>query len=86
MMLQLNPPLPMETPKGRGLAHFLIDYGVEADLMWVVFMNGTGECWTVPNPEIRMTENWSVGRRKPPAGNHHNVRAIGDRPASIGDK
>lgn len=62
-MLQLNPPLPMTTPRGPGLAHFCIDYGPESHLMWVVFLDETGECWTVPNPEVRMTSNWSLGRR-----------------------
>lgn len=65
MLTQLNPPLHMETPKGRGLAHFVIDYGPESDLLWVIFMDADGACWTVPNPEIRLTYNWSMGRRKP---------------------
>ena len=29
---QLNPPIPLMTPKGRAMAHFLIDYGIENDL------------------------------------------------------
>lgn len=62
-MLQLDPPLPMETSKGPGLAHFVIDYGPETHLMWVVFLDSGGACWTVPNPEVRMTGNWSMGRR-----------------------
>jgi hypothetical protein len=61
-MLQLNPPLPMETPKGPGLAHFVIDYGPEAHLLWVVFLNADGACWTVPNPEVRMQSNWTFNR------------------------
>jgi hypothetical protein len=64
MITQLNPPLPLETPKGSGLAHFVIDYGPEAALMWVVFMDKDGSCWTVPNPEVRLQFNWSMGRRK----------------------
>lgn len=63
MILQLDPPLPMTTPKGEGIAHFLIDYGAETHLMWVVFMDADGSCWTVPNPEVRMAPNWSMGRR-----------------------
>ncbi len=63
MLVQLNPPIPLKTPRGDGLAHFLIDYGPEADLLWVVFMDADGACWTVPNPEIRMSENWTMGRR-----------------------
>jgi hypothetical protein len=60
---QLDPPLPMTTPRGNGLAHFLIDYGPETHLMWVVFLDEDGACWTVPNPEIRLAPNWSLGRR-----------------------
>jgi hypothetical protein len=66
MITQLDPPLPLETPKGAGLAHFVIDYGPEADLIWVVFMDADGACWSVPNPEIRMSNNWTMGRRQPP--------------------
>lgn len=64
MLVQLNPPLHMETPKGPGLAHFVIDYGPEAHLQWVVFMDADGACWTVPNPEIRISFNWTMGRRR----------------------
>lgn len=63
-MLQLNPPLPLDTPKGPGLAHFVIDYGPEAHLMWVVFLDSDGACWTVPNPEIRLQSNWSFNRAR----------------------
>lgn len=65
MITQLHPPLPLETPKGSGLAHFVIDYGPEADLNWVVFMDKDGACWSVPNPDVRMSFNWTMGRRKP---------------------
>jgi hypothetical protein len=67
MITQLDPPLPMDTPRGSGWAHFVIDYGTEADLLWVVFMDKDGACWSVPNPEVRMQTNWSMGRRKPAA-------------------
>ena len=65
MITQLNPPLPLETSKGSGWAHFVIDYGPEAALLWVVFMDADGACWTVPNAEVRMSFNWTMGRRKP---------------------
>ena len=61
-MIQMNPPLPLLTPKGPALAHFLIDYGVEHHLMWVCFQNSTGECWTWPNNKIRMEANVTMGR------------------------
>lgn len=27
-MLQLDPPMPLETPRGKAMAHVLIDYGI----------------------------------------------------------
>jgi len=33
MITQLNPPLALDTVKGQGWAHFVIDYGPEHDLM-----------------------------------------------------
>ncbi|WP_270937805.1 hypothetical protein [Falsiroseomonas oryzae] len=71
MMLQLDPPLPMTTPRGAGLAHFVIDYGPETHLMWVVFLDADGTCRAVPNPEVRMAPNWSMGRRPAATGPLH---------------
>jgi hypothetical protein len=65
LLTQLNPPLPLETSKGPGWAHFVLDYGPESALLWVVFMDVDGACWTVPNFEVRMSYNWTLGRRKP---------------------
>ncbi len=62
MITQLNPPLPLITPKGSGLAHFVVDYGMETHLYWTVFLDASGECWTFSNPEIRMTCNPTLGR------------------------
>lgn len=64
MITQLNPPLALDTVKGQGWAHFVVDYGPEHDLLWVVFMDKDGACWTVPNPEVRLQLNWTMGRRK----------------------
>ncbi|MDO9411810.1 MAG: hypothetical protein Q7T81_04445 [Pseudolabrys sp.] len=66
MITQLNPPLPLHTAKGPGLAHFVIDYGPEYDLVWVMFMDADGACWSVPNPEVKMQFNWTLGRRPAP--------------------
>ena len=77
---QLNPPLPMTTPHGPGLAHFPMYYGAESHLMWVVFMDADGACWTVPNPEVRTAPNWSFGRR--PKAKPSNVEPL--RPTAEG--
>lgn len=61
-ILQLDPPVPLDTPRGPGIAHFLIDYGAEHNLMWTVFLDANGECWTFPNPEIRAQKNITMGR------------------------
>ncbi len=61
-MIQLNPPLPLDTPKGKALCHFMIDYGPEHHLLWVCFQDETGECWTWPNPLIRAQSNPSMER------------------------
>ncbi len=63
MILQLSPFVPLETPKGRGMAHFLIDYGAEHHLSWVVFIDETGECWTFDNPVVRLQANQTARPR-----------------------
>jgi hypothetical protein len=65
---QLDPPLPLETPHGRGLAHLVLDYGVEFHLIWIVFLDKDGSCWSVPNPDIRLQSNWTMGRTAGTAG------------------
>jgi hypothetical protein len=42
MMLQLHQPIPVITPKGKAMAHVLIDYGPDYDLLWVCFQDQTG--------------------------------------------
>lgn len=62
MIIQLNPPIPMLTPKGEGIAWFMIDYGLEYNLMWVVAIDETGEIWTFQNPEVRAQKNTTMDR------------------------
>ena len=62
MMLRLDPPLPVVTPQGKGLAHILIDYGIDFDLCWVVFQDNA-ECWTWRNQDIRAETNITFGRK-----------------------
>lgn len=62
MITRIDPPLPVFTPDGHGLAHFVIDYGYESHLTWVVFLDSTGECWSYQNPDVRMQKNITHGR------------------------
>jgi hypothetical protein len=68
MMIQLEPTIPLETPKGKAMAHFLIDYGQEHHLLWVCFQDDTGECWTWSNYQIRVQANVTMGRPVLPNG------------------
>lgn len=66
-LVQLNPPIPLKTPKGQGVAHVLIDYGPDYDLLWVVFQD-SGECWTWSNQDIRSVTNITFNRGVPKNG------------------
>lgn len=66
-MLQLNPPIPMNTPKGEGFAHVLLEYGPESDLYWTVLITETGEIWTYANKYVRASKNITLGRLNPGA-------------------
>ncbi len=65
MITQLNPPLPLTTPKGRAWAVALIDYGPQWDLQWITFVRETGECWTFRNSQIRQEQNFTHGLPSP---------------------
>ena len=64
MVIRIDPPIPLMTPKGRAIAHFLIDNGIENDLQWVCFQDDTGECWTWENNQVRARVNITAGRKQ----------------------
>jgi hypothetical protein len=64
MLLQLNPQIPVVTPRGKGVAIGWIDYSAEHDIMWIVFQDDTNECWTWRNKDIRAQQNFTLGRKK----------------------
>jgi hypothetical protein len=61
MILQLDPPMSLITPKGDAWAVLVIDYGLEHHLLWVCFQDDTGECWTWANPDVRAPANITIG-------------------------
>jgi hypothetical protein len=63
-LLQLEPSLPLVTPKGKGRAVVLIDYGIEENLLWVVFIDETGECWAFQNKDVRLESNITIGAKR----------------------
>lgn len=62
MITRIDPAIPLISPKGPCLAHFLIDNGIETDILWVCFQDNTGECWTWSNKDIRAQKNVTAGR------------------------
>lgn len=75
MFTQLQTPLPVHVlEKGSGIAFAVVDYGVEHDLIWVTALNDGGEIWCVPNPQIRMAANWTIGRAKAAADHAEMTR------------
>lgn len=69
MLLQLNPPIPIKVcHQGKwtgALAHFLIDYGIEHNLIWHCCLDESGEWWAFENPSVRGTKNITCGRLAP---------------------
>lgn len=60
-MIQLNPPIRMITPKGKGYANFLVDRGMDFDNEWIVFLDN-GEIWSFLNSKVRVDNNFTYGR------------------------
>ena len=63
VLLQLNPSIPVEVVgKGSGECLGWIEYSCESHLMWIVALDSDGSVWTVPNPDIRLLKNYTIGR------------------------
>ena len=59
-MLQLNPPIWVDTPLGPGVALFLIDYAVHTNTCWVVAIESLD--WVVKHidaNDIKIHKNWT---------------------------
>ena len=74
MIHQCDPPLPVtitakKLPPGvqsksqRGWCYGWQSVGIDGHRLWIVVMDDTGEVVDVPQPEVRVDMNWSIGRR-----------------------
>ncbi len=63
MILELQKPFPVSSPRGDGYAHFLVDHGKENDNEWIVFLDN-GEIWSFLNRDVRLKTNITYGRVK----------------------
>lgn len=59
--LQLNPPIPVETPLGEGWAHIVIDYSPDFNTVWVVFLTESGMVKHFDSNDLRVCGNETFG-------------------------
>lgn len=62
MITRIEPPIPVNTPKGKAMAIAWIDYGMENDLIWMCVQDETGEYWQWENAHVRARTNLTLGR------------------------
>tara|TARA_B100000519_G_C13965383_1_gene307332 strand:- start:275 stop:577 length:303 start_codon:yes stop_codon:yes gene_type:complete len=60
-MIQLNPPIPVETPMGEGWAHLVIDYNPDFNTVWVVFLSDRGLVKHFDSNDLRVCGNETFG-------------------------
>lgn len=65
MILQLNPPMPVETPHGEGMALFLIDYGMQWNTCYVVAIKSTRQLKHYESEQVRMGANFTFDYGEP---------------------
>lgn len=64
-LTRIDPPLPLETNKGKAMAHFLT-WDHELPSEFGCFLNSSGEFWWIKQTEIKLEENWTAGTNKQP--------------------
>ena len=65
-MTPLDAPIPLvDSFKSPAYAHLAIDYGQEHYMLFVCFINQTGECWIYTNREVKIQRNVTMGIRVP---------------------
>lgn len=67
MMLQLNPPIWVLTPRGEGFALLVLDYGPHLNSVWVVHLFESGEVFHVDSAEVKVCGNemYDIPQPKP---------------------
>lgn len=75
---RIDPEISVETPKGSGLAYFLIDYGPSINTIWLVRLDATGDVLHVDSSEVRIRGNamWN----HPPVEPFHTRIVLPPRP------
>lgn len=71
--IRVKPALWFHTPMGDARAHWMI-VEEEQDILWICFMQDSGECRTFSNQNIRLMSNDTIGRRSKVLGRGANHR------------
>ena len=64
MLIRLDPPIPLLTPRGEAVAHIYSDGGLESECFWVCFCQD-GAIVEFANSVVRACRNLTIGRVKP---------------------
>jgi len=64
MIIQLNPPIEVKTPLGKGWALLVIDYSININSIWVVSLNSNGQIKHFESNDIFVVENPMLGHKK----------------------
>jgi hypothetical protein len=59
VILQLNPPLPVETPHGEGMAIVLIDYGLNWNTCFLVCLKRNRELKHYNSGQLKLAKNYT---------------------------
>lgn len=70
---RINPPIVVVTPKGDGLALFLIDYGPDLNSIWIVRDDASGAIYHVCSAEIKVGGNEMWNLKEPSPFTERNV-------------
>jgi len=66
-----DPPLPLDTPNGPGLAHWRIERGLELPTTYEVWLTDgpmVGQIWEFSQVYVRAQQNTTVGRSRAGGG------------------
>ena len=64
MILQLNPPIEVITPLGKGWCLFLIDYSININSVWLVRIDNDGAVKHFESNDIKIVGNPMLGQEK----------------------
>jgi len=62
---EIQMPIEVETPMGRGIIWLIKDYGIEMNTFYTVIINAgemAGLVFDFSNSDIKVTKNYSLGR------------------------